>query len=270
MGSNLHLYHTWRKQLHQLAPDPCESRLTNLVLLVVGLDLAQSVHLTLIARKLPIRAQKLSLDKRLRRFLANGAVRVREWYKPRAVELLQTASRAGQVHLIMTKGYPTWRRLDSFELCPGATMWIGHAILTQASPYPTHLLLHWRKGEKEPWFLATNLVTPCAILRLYRRRMWIEEMFGDMKGPGFDLEASRLRHFLRLSRLTLAGCLVYLWLVALGDHVLRAHLLALVVRSDRRDLSVFRLGWDFLERCLALADPFPDLFIPNFCSVSGS
>lgn len=85
MGSNLHLYHTWRKQLQQLAPDPCESRLTNLVLLVVGLYLAQSVHLTLIARKLPIRAQKLSLDKRLRRFLANGAVRVREWYRSRAV-----------------------------------------------------------------------------------------------------------------------------------------------------------------------------------------
>jgi len=364
MGSNLHLYHTWRKQLHQLAPDLCESRLTNLVLLVVGLYLAQSVHLTLIARKLPIRAHKLSLDKRLRRFLANGAVRVREWYKSRAVELLRAASSAGQVHLIidcskvsaghqllmvgiayrrralplawtwvrcakghsttykqirllsyvrslippgvqvslvgdcefgrpllldyldhwgwqyalrqpgdhliMTKGDPTWRRLDSFELSPGTTMWIGHAILTQASPYPTHVLLHWRKGEKEPWFLATNLVTPCAILRLYRRRMWIEEMFGDMKGHGFDLEASRLRHFLRLSRLTLAVCLVYLWLVALGDHVLRAHLLALVDRSDRRDLSIFRLGWDFLERCLALADPFPDLFIPNFCSVSGS
>ena len=45
-------------------------------------------------------------------------------------------------------------------------------------------------------------------------------MFGDMKGHGFDLEHSRLRHFLRLSRLTLAVCLLYVWLVATGEHVL--------------------------------------------------
>jgi hypothetical protein len=364
MLSNPQLYDTWRKQLHQLTPDQCESRLTNMLWLVVGLYLAQSVHLTLIARKLPIRVQKLSLDKRLRRFLANGAIRVREWYHPMATWLLQAASSAGQAHLIidaskvsaghqllmvgiayrgralplawtwvkcakghsttakqirllsyvqsllplgvrvslvgdsefgrpllieyldqwgwdyalrqpgnhltMTKGDPTWRRLDSFDLQPGTTIWIGRTLLTRDGAYPTNLLLHWQKGQREPWFLATNLVVPRSILRLYRRRMWIEEMFGDMKGHGFDLEVSRLRHFLRLSRLTLAICLVYIWLVALGEHVLLTNLLALVDRADRRDLSIFRLGWDFLERCLTLCDPFPELFIPNFCSVSGS
>jgi hypothetical protein len=31
--------------------------------------------------------------------------------------------------------------------------------------------------------------------------MWIEEMFGDLKGNGFDLESTMLRH---VSRLTLA------------------------------------------------------------------
>ena len=35
MGSNLHLYHTWRK--HCINGTRPESRLTNLVLLVVGL-----------------------------------------------------------------------------------------------------------------------------------------------------------------------------------------------------------------------------------------
>jgi hypothetical protein len=34
--------------------------------------------------------------------------------------------------------------------------------------------------------------------------MWIEEMFADFKGHGFDLESTQLRHFERLSRLTLA------------------------------------------------------------------
>ena len=45
-------------------------------------------------------------------------------------------------------------------------------------------------------------------MRLYRCRMWIEEMFGDMKKHGFDLEMTHLRHFLRLSRLTMAVCLL--------------------------------------------------------------
>ena len=47
------------------------------------------------ARKLPLRAKKLSLDKRLRRFLSNPAVPVRDWYRPVAVALLKAASTAG-------------------------------------------------------------------------------------------------------------------------------------------------------------------------------
>ena len=91
----------------------------------------------------------------------------------------------------------------------------------------------------------------------------------EMKGHGFALEASHLRHFLRLSRLTLAVCLLYLWLVATGEHVLLIGQAHQVDRTDRRDLSIFRIGWDFIERCLALSDPIPIAFVPNFCSVSG-
>ena len=61
-----------------------------------------------------------------------------------------------------------------------------------------------------------------------------------------------------------------LGLVATGEHVFPAHLFAEVDRSDRHELGNFRLGWDFLERRLALRDPFRDIFIQNFCSVSGS
>ena len=67
---------------------------------------------------------------------------------------------------------------------------------------PTVLLAHWKDGEKGPWLLATNLSSRRETLRAYRRRMWIEEMFDDMKGNGFDLASTLLCHFLRLSRLT--------------------------------------------------------------------
>ncbi|MGH8336431.1 MAG: hypothetical protein ACRETL_06340 [Gammaproteobacteria bacterium] len=142
-------------------------------------------------------------------------------------------------------------------------------MLTKASPFPTHLVLHWQVAHAQAWVLATNLTCPRLAVRLYRRRMWIEEMFGDFKKHGLDLEMTHLRHFLRLSRLTLVACLLYLWLMALGEHVLAHGLAAQVDRTDRRDLSIFRLGWDFLEDCLRRLIPIPSVSIPNFCSVSG-
>ena len=100
--------------------------------------------------------------------------------------------------------------------------------------------------------------------------MWIEEMFGDMKGHGFDLEKTRLRQPDRLNRLLLAVSLVYLWLVSVGEHVLRHNYAPEIDRHDRRDLSIFRLGLDFIQRRLTLNDPLPDCFRPSFSLVSGS
>jgi len=347
----------------QRIPDECDTRLTNLIFLMMGIFQSGSVQLNLVARKTPIRAHKLSIVKRFSRFLDNPAVRVREWYHPFAETMRRSAANSGQVHLIidaskvafgfrlvmvslayrrrslplawtwargsrghtttavqvkllayvagllptgarvtlvgdsefghpllienvrfwhwdyalrqacdnlvMLRGTGRWQRLDSLPLSRGQLLWMGRVILTKASPYPTNLVLYWQPGEDKPWFLATNLLDAQLTLRLYRRRMWIEEMFGDMKKHGFDLEASHLPHFLRLSRLTLAVCLLYLWLVALAEHVLSFGLTSEIDRSDRHDLSIFRLGWDFLERRIALADPIPSVFVPNFCFMSG-
>jgi hypothetical protein len=35
-------------------------------------------------------------------------------------------------------------------------------------------------------------------------------------------------------------------------------------------LSIFRIGWDFIERRLALNHPFPITFVPAFQKVSDS
>jgi hypothetical protein len=98
---NSRLYTIWHKQLKQYIPDTCSSRLTNLMLLIVGIYQAQSVHLNIIARKIPIAVQKLSLVRRLRRFLANDAVDVRSWYHPWASWLLQSAAVSQQINLII-------------------------------------------------------------------------------------------------------------------------------------------------------------------------
>jgi len=171
--------------------------------------------------------------------------------------------------LVWWQGNGRWQRVDSLLACPGCR-WLGWVVLTHSNEQLTHLVAYWRKGESQAWWLATNLSSARAALHLYRRRMWIEEMFADLKKHGFDLQSSHLRSFQRLSRLTLLVCLLYLWLLAVARQVELAGLTDSVDRHDRRDLSFFRLGWDFVERCLSLSDPLPIILPSLFCSVSGS
>ena len=117
-------------------------------------------------------------------------------------------------------------------------------------------------GTDEPWFLLSSQPDTRWTIRTYRIRMWIEEMYGDMKGHGFDLEATHLRHADRISRLFLAACLVFVWLITLGAWLVKRGYRHLVDRKDRRDKSYFRLGWDWLERLLRLGQPFRLQFRP--------
>jgi hypothetical protein len=81
-------------------------------------------------------------------------------------------------------------------------------------------------------------------------------MFGDFKKHGFDLERTLLRHFERLSRLTLAVVFLYIWLISIGTRTIRDGLRSLVDRTDRRDLSIFQIGLRFIERCVINALTF--------------
>lgn len=356
------VYQIWHERLKDVSERLCHTQAQNLYWLVVGLYLSRRIHLSFIAAKLPFRAQKLSLERRLRRFLDNPAIRVRPLYEATARQLLRNAAASGTIALVIdstkvsfghrllmvgvayrrrvlpiawtwtrsqfahstaTKqiallsyvrwlapvgvgislvgdgefgtsrlvrtlqswgwdyalreaGHTSlsldgtmWRRFQHLGLRPGLSVWWGNLWVTKSDPMSSAVVLHWAKGERRPWYLVTNQPSLQGTLMLYRRRMWIEEMFGDMKGHGFDVEATHLRHFLRLSRLVLAVCWVYVWLVSLGTWVIQQGLRATVDRSDRRDLSVMRLGGDYLERCLTLDDPIPKCHLPSFCEVSG-
>jgi hypothetical protein len=151
-------------------------------------------------------------------------------------------------YLLRQKGRRDFQRLDSLVSKPGQTQWLEACQLTAKYAYTVNLLAYWKPGEKDPWLLATNLACSKATRKAYRRRMWIEETFGDLKSNGFDLESTHLRHFLRLSRLTLAVVLLYVWLVAFGSRVIKSGQRYLVDRRDRRDYSLFRIGRNMVER----------------------
>lgn len=78
-------------------------------------------------------------------------------------------------------------------------------------------------------------------------------MFGDLKRHCFDLKSIMLHTPDRLSRLTLAVALLYVWLISMGTSAIRNGLRHYVNRKDRRDLSNFQIGWCWIERCLVNA-----------------
>ena len=149
-----------------------------------------------------------------------------------------------------------WQPFSYHIQIPGQSFWLGTGYLTVKHIYRVNLLVHWKRGEKEPWCLATNLPDKRMALRFYRYRGWIEEMFGDFKKHGFDLEQTRLCHCQRLSRLTMAVAILYVWFVSVGTRTIHAGNRHLVDRNDRRDLSVFQIGLRIIERCLTNALSF--------------
>ncbi len=362
-----HLHLTLQRLILQLRPGERVTRARNWSLLLMGLCLSKSIHLSKIAITIPTNATLPSATRRLSRLLENSAIRVRDWYKPIAHSLLEQATKGGEVRLIVDgskigfehqllmvslayrrrsipiawswvrneKGHSSsykqgallgyvrrlvpnnngqqarvlvvgdsefgsvavmkqleewgwyyvlrqksshlvcqqqqqWRALGDLIERRGEKRWLEGALLTRLHAHRTNLVLHWKKGEKEPWLLASNLPTPREALAAYRRRMWIEGMLADFKGQGFDLESTHLRHFGKLSRLTLAVSMLYVWLVVYGAEVIKRGRRHLVDRPDRRDHSLFRLGYNMLDRCLAQGKrPFIRLLPNSLPKLSG-
>jgi hypothetical protein len=153
--------------------------------------------------------------------------------------------------------FSAWQTLESFVHKSGDSLWLPKGFLTKQHALPASMLVYWKTGEKEPWCLATNMSDRKLVFQCYKRRMWIEEMFGDLKKHGFDLESTMLRTAEHLSRLTLVVAYLYDWLISAGTRVINIGLRHLVDRKDRRDLSLFQIGWRFIERRLLQLLSFP-------------
>lgn len=353
--NNLRLYHKLLAQICQWFPEERITRKRNLVLMMVGLYQGASIHLAHIARELPLAGKDPSLVNRLRRFLNNPRVMVRELYRPVAAQVLSAfveqrirlvmdCTKIGFRYRLMTvslayrkrtiplvwrvhsgsRGHTTvqqqiellnyvhtllpvrsqvwvmgdagfqsvlllqwlsrqhwhfvirqpgknqvrwtgqnWVKLNALALSEGDTRFVGWVRLAE-----THeagwfwLILHWEKGEEEPWFLISDQSGRYPLINMYRVRMWTEEMYNNLKGHGFDLEATHLDDLDRISRLVLVVCLTFTWLITLGSWIVKRGLRHWIDHKSRRDKSYFRLGWDWLARCLRMAAPIPIRFKP--------
>ena len=105
----------------------------------------------------------------------------------------------------------------------------------------------WAKGYKDPLYVVTNIASADEAYRLYAKRFRIETFFSDQKSRSFHLHKSHISESTRLSRLLMAACLAYIWIVYLGSLCVNEGLVRVIHRGDRCDVSLFQLGLRILE-----------------------
>lgn len=136
--------------------------------------------------------------------------------------------------------------LNDLPIQKGQQCNLGAVQLSKSSPFDCYLTVVWDKGEEEPWFLVSDDPNPQRMLRNYRRRMWVEEMYKDLKSQGFNLEKTHLAHPDRIERLLLVVFLTYLFCTAIGSWVVKNGLRRFFDTKNRRDKSYFRIGFDYI------------------------
>ena len=132
----------------------------------------------------------------------------------------------------------------------------GRGTMTNKFLGPVTLVTVHDRDANEPWFLVTNLEEelPRRIVNLYKRRMWIEAMFRDLKNSnwGLGMDHVRLTNEGRFDRHFLILALAYIFLFAFGAAAERAGLgdRLKANTTDERVLSLARIGNYFLQTSL--------------------
>ena len=153
-------------------------------------------------------------------------------------------------------------RLDALGAClqPGRLIELKEAYVTREAYGPIMVLCCWAKGYQGPLYLVSNLATAEEACRLYEKRFRIETFFSDQKSRGFHIHKSHISDPQRLSRLLIAACLAYIWIVYLGALCEQEGWREHIHRKKRCDLSLFQLGLRILEHFLNEELPIPVQF----------
>jgi hypothetical protein len=184
------------------------------------------------------------------------------------IDLQQPLEEAGWSYVCRTGMHmtATWQhetfRLDTIGTCikPGTLVAFQEVLFTGEAYGPIMLLCCWAKGYQEPLYLVTNMASAEKACQVYAKRFRIETFFSDQKSRGFHIHKSHMSDPERLSRLLIAACLAYIWIVYLGALCLKEGWIEILHRRHRCDLSLFQLGLRLLDHFLNEGLPIPVQF----------
>jgi hypothetical protein len=157
-------------------------------------------------------------------------------------------------NVLLTEDGEKFRPTD-LRLRPGDRIELPDVGFTAAGYGPVLVSVLWEVRWDEPLSLVSNLDFLEEAYAFYKRRYGIETFFSDQKSRGFHLAHSHISDTAHLERLLIATCLAYLWMVCLGDWVVKTRRLPLIHRADRCDGSLFQIGMAWIEYSLNAGIP---------------
>jgi hypothetical protein len=137
------------------------------------------------------------------------------------ITLQETMQEAGWWYACRTsKGnMVTWEdatfSVEALGAClkPGRLIELKEVQGTREAYGPVLLLCCWAQGHAEPLYLVRNRSSAEEAIEYYAKRFRIETFFSDQKSRGFNIQKSHLTDPQRLSRLLIAACLAYIWVI---------------------------------------------------------
>jgi hypothetical protein len=153
-----------------------------------------------------------------------------------------------------------WSSLEDLGVTRGSRVFQKGVRFTKKAYGPVRVVAWWGRAYTEPIYLVSNLTSVQAACDWYRKRAQIETFFSDQKSRGFQLDRSHVSDPVRVTRLMLAACLAYLWVIYLGTVAHDKDWVARIHRRHRCDLSLFQLGLRLLDYLLNHEHAIPSSF----------
>jgi len=153
-----------------------------------------------------------------------------------------------------------WVSLEDLGVTRGSRVFRKGVLFTKVAYGPVMVIAWWGRDYTEPIYLVSNLTSVQAACDWYRKRAQIETFFSDQKSRGFQLDRSHVSDPARVTRLMLAACLAYLWVIYLGTFAHDEGWVSDIHRRHRCDLSLFQLGLRLLDYFLNHEHPIPSSF----------
>ena len=139
-------------------------------------------------------------------------------------------------------------QIRNLQLKRGQARCLHGVRLTEERYGPIHLALAKPIDSKEVWFIVSSFPTDRTTFAEYGLRFDIEENFLDDKSNGFQLEHSRLRDAVALTRLCFILAVATLFLVSQGTDVVETEKRRLVDAHWFRGNSYLKIGWKWVQR----------------------
>ena len=148
-------------------------------------------------------------------------------------------------------------------------IWVLEAKPIANTILSCNAVVWWNRNYKEPIYLFTNLQPIEEALYWYKKRFTIETFFSDQKSRGFHIHKSHISKPERLERLLIATAMAYLFIIYFGIYAKLHGFQKIIHRTERCDLSMFKLGQRFLDYLMGQAIKIPkmmqlELFNPRY------